>query len=938
MRCLQCGRELALFKRLTKGEFCSEEHRLQYQKDYSQLALSRLLQAKPPAETEARPGEEPPPAKESRERPLHVLPAASRLKLGPDPHGQPLVALPEAAKESAQDPPQAKNKDSGRPAALPAATQRIPSATARPPQPLGQPAPRSPGAALPPTAARAGNPALPPSRQSSQAGSRTPAQLPAGATARTDGPAASADPSQERPGSMARPVSSRTPSALPGGPDKQLSAPPAASPPAATSRARPLPAGTPPQLLAGEPPQPAALVPSQTQKKVAAPVPLAANPSLPASPSPSIAQPATLQEAAASILRDIPDPVTSRVPGQRAPQSRPPEPTKEVQPPAPLAGPQMEKPRLAPQELAVSNPLVQEIEFPAAAQPLRLRFGPRLQGLGRAQHVPLVDNEARVKSEPVKADASNGQPESVAFFAPPQLLTLNLRAEHGGRPLEIDRAVEVPVNACLGSRREIYWQAPPAAYHGSRIETGALTRLWLTIAELDEPNSQGPCPADGGEAWIVERQELSDDQLARKPRTGPKPSIIFQKSAPAQARTDSAVAIADAPSVESDLAVSGESQAHDALAQPPHLVTEPVALTLSAITGGTPEPVCDFSLATTSEVEAPHILALPMHPLLLLADQDESATEAPLVVPTEANPAAQTAENSPVPLESRRIVRSQLRLFSPPKLVSSDAPLLMVAAVSLPADAPSSVEDVPSAKSAETPQNGTVLDSRKNGRGAAPAPAIEYIPAIPADERPPLSTPPPPATKKLASALSAFGAAAFSRLKGKRHTAGEWQQMEGVNGHCILLSPALQGDDYTFEMTASFSEAPGETAAKTLISFAYRVQDGRNYQVAQVGLRTEEGQRLVVLSRYTVMDGVTEPARHTSLPALALNPALQSHSVRFEARGDYFIVWIGIRRVAEWSDSRLMRGGAGIFLDGNATPFDAECFRVDQHSGTAESH
>lgn len=52
MRCLQCGKELALFKRLTGGEFCSEEHRQAYQRDYSQMALSRLLQSKSRTEKE----------------------------------------------------------------------------------------------------------------------------------------------------------------------------------------------------------------------------------------------------------------------------------------------------------------------------------------------------------------------------------------------------------------------------------------------------------------------------------------------------------------------------------------------------------------------------------------------------------------------------------------------------------------------------------------------------------------------------------------------------------------------------------------------------------------------------------------------------------------------------------------------------------------------
>jgi hypothetical protein len=52
MRCLYCAKQLPLLKRLTKGEFCSAAHRKQYQLEYSQLALSRLLRAKPPEESQ----------------------------------------------------------------------------------------------------------------------------------------------------------------------------------------------------------------------------------------------------------------------------------------------------------------------------------------------------------------------------------------------------------------------------------------------------------------------------------------------------------------------------------------------------------------------------------------------------------------------------------------------------------------------------------------------------------------------------------------------------------------------------------------------------------------------------------------------------------------------------------------------------------------------
>ena len=66
MRCLYCGKELALLKRWTGGgEFCSDAHRQRYQEEYNQLALNRLLQAKPPAKPNEAPANDAKPAKSS---------------------------------------------------------------------------------------------------------------------------------------------------------------------------------------------------------------------------------------------------------------------------------------------------------------------------------------------------------------------------------------------------------------------------------------------------------------------------------------------------------------------------------------------------------------------------------------------------------------------------------------------------------------------------------------------------------------------------------------------------------------------------------------------------------------------------------------------------------------------------------------------------------
>src|SRR5260370_34567768 len=62
MRCLYCGKELALLKRLRGGgEFCSEAHKQRYQEEYDKIALSRLLQAqKKVPNTNTEPAQPPP--------------------------------------------------------------------------------------------------------------------------------------------------------------------------------------------------------------------------------------------------------------------------------------------------------------------------------------------------------------------------------------------------------------------------------------------------------------------------------------------------------------------------------------------------------------------------------------------------------------------------------------------------------------------------------------------------------------------------------------------------------------------------------------------------------------------------------------------------------------------------------------------------------------
>src|SRR6185369_12758742 len=106
MRCLYCGNELALLKKLTGGgEFCSEAHRQKYQEEYNRLALSRLLQAQP--DTNERPALAP-------ERKIHAvaqapvpdLSPAVAVATAPEPKPQPTPPPLKGPTRAMPDPPE----------------------------------------------------------------------------------------------------------------------------------------------------------------------------------------------------------------------------------------------------------------------------------------------------------------------------------------------------------------------------------------------------------------------------------------------------------------------------------------------------------------------------------------------------------------------------------------------------------------------------------------------------------------------------------------------------------------------------------------------------------------------------------------------------------------------------------------------------------------
>jgi hypothetical protein len=129
MRCLYCGKELALLKRWTGGgEFCSDAHRQRYQEEYNQLALNRLLQAKPPAKLATASDEEPQPVETKPARPTAVAEPEQELIAYSAPR---VAAPPEPApsKPSYYEPP------------APAAVREVAPPPPPPPPPPEEPPP-----------------------------------------------------------------------------------------------------------------------------------------------------------------------------------------------------------------------------------------------------------------------------------------------------------------------------------------------------------------------------------------------------------------------------------------------------------------------------------------------------------------------------------------------------------------------------------------------------------------------------------------------------------------------------------------------------------------------------------------------------------------------------------------------------------------------------
>jgi len=152
MRCLQCGKAIPLFKRLGgSSEFCSDAHRKEYQREYSQLALGRLMQSHS-SESQTLPVKALPLA--SIPAPAAEPPAGSAVNGTPVLNGAPAAPKPNATPAWAEMAPSAASSSAtftaAQPSGIPASQPPpIPVKKAVPLPAASQPSPVEAGASQP---------------------------------------------------------------------------------------------------------------------------------------------------------------------------------------------------------------------------------------------------------------------------------------------------------------------------------------------------------------------------------------------------------------------------------------------------------------------------------------------------------------------------------------------------------------------------------------------------------------------------------------------------------------------------------------------------------------------------------------------------------------------------------------------------------------------
>jgi hypothetical protein len=142
---------------------------------------------------------------------------------------------------------------------------------------------------------------------------------------------------------------------------------------------------------------------------------------------------------------------------------------------------------------------------------------------------------------------------------------------------------------------------------------------------------------------------------------------------------------------------------------------------------------------------------------------------------------------------------------------------------------------------------------------------------------------------------------------------------DAKNPRTISVLRSSQGlFDYTVEFSASID-------VKAL-GWVFRAKDPANFYVGRIEQEKTMGGPAAAFVYFPVINGVRQERKRSPV-ALPAAPGT-IYKIRFEAYGDRFTAWIQDRKVDEWTDGRLMAGGAGLYSESGERALLQDGFRV----------
>ena len=124
-----------------------------------------------------------------------------------------------------------------------------------------------------------------------------------------------------------------------------------------------------------------------------------------------------------------------------------------------------------------------------------------------------------------------------------------------------------------------------------------------------------------------------------------------------------------------------------------------------------------------------------------------------------------------------------------------------------------------------------------------------------------------------------------------------------IPGELSLFKPSMQLTDYDVETWAEIVNKG--------FSLVFRASGPRSYHALRFTSQGSGAAASIAVERYTIIGGNPSPRYPLHYPI----PVWKDHDcrIRLQARGDSFTLYVNGQLVDHWSDSRLTKGGVGLF-------------------------